>query len=62
MVPLLIYCLVTEGLIIQVEAGDSLGHSEHKVIEFKVSGDRRKSKNFSSGHDENRLQTAQGTS
>lgn len=46
----------------QVETGDSLGHSEHEVIEFEVSGDRRKSKNFNSGHEENRFQTAQGTS
>lgn len=60
-VPSLIYSLITEGLMTQVETVDSLGHSEHDVIEFQVSADRRKSKNFNSGH-ESRLQAAQGTS
>lgn len=31
-----------EGFMSEVEIGDDLGHGDHKVVKFKLSGDRRK--------------------
>ncbi|KAJ7408179.1 rna-directed dna polymerase from mobile element jockey-like [Willisornis vidua] len=41
----------------KVGIGGCLGHSDHKVIEFKISVDRRKSAaNLNSGHEKSRIQ------